>query len=415
MHYVACLNTVLSFLTTIIYNIPESTQLKSNFVSPGSAMSYKKTTERDPFAGHNNESDIEWLDDALRDIAYYLRAHKFNEYDRRYEINSESANREYFKYFPRPSLRSLHWEVRKYCDPSFISCVEYLTRQIKYTGLKRGDDTAIVIQEQQWDYANDSEQINAVESDCRKMQKSDDILANPFQGPIERFQWRVTASYYMCWYTMNEVSDLKHLKDNCDNFADCLDPKFGVHNEDPRANDDLPYSCALYSFCPDPCCPLKHIKDFESCWISSVNPCFKNDTSSEQDCSVNRLHNRNFEDIIRNRWNVTCDCHRIGYEWSSKYGMCIDIDECFRKMHNCSVTLKACVNLPGSFRCVCPWGFTQNNNNICVANSAFQMIELHNVKTENVTKNTKATSIVRGLFNLVFKSYSNHSENSLTI
>lgn len=29
----------------------------------------------------------------LRDIAYYLRAHKFNEYDRRYEKNPEMAPR----------------------------------------------------------------------------------------------------------------------------------------------------------------------------------------------------------------------------------------------------------------------------------------------------------------------------------
>lgn len=31
--------------------------------------------------------------DALKDIAYYLRAYKFNEYDRRYETNAETAPR----------------------------------------------------------------------------------------------------------------------------------------------------------------------------------------------------------------------------------------------------------------------------------------------------------------------------------
>jgi hypothetical protein len=54
----------------------------------------------------------------------------------------------------------------------------------------------------------------------------------------------------MCWFTMREEPSLATLGEPCDNFAKCLDPDFGDSNEDPRANDSLPFSCATYSFCP---------------------------------------------------------------------------------------------------------------------------------------------------------------------
>jgi hypothetical protein len=37
--------------------------------------------------------DKEWLNSAVQDIAYYLRAHKFNDFDRRYHENENMAPR----------------------------------------------------------------------------------------------------------------------------------------------------------------------------------------------------------------------------------------------------------------------------------------------------------------------------------
>ncbi|XP_031342343.1 uncharacterized protein LOC116170241 [Photinus pyralis] len=367
----------------------------------------KKITTDNPFVGRNNDSDFSWLDDALKDIAYYLRAHKFNEYDRRYEANPNLAPRDYFKEFPRPPLRTLHWEVHKFCEPSFLSCVEYLNRQIRHAGLKRLDDTAVVIQEQGWNYGEHSAQISAVEKDCRKMLKIDDARADPFQGPIERYQWRTTASYYMCWYTMNGVPDLIRINEECDNFANCLEPNFGEHNNDQRANDYLPYSCALYSFCPDPCCPLKHLNNFEMCWDNQENPCFLYNSAGQRQCSLNRSQNVDFGDIVLNRWNVTCQCSHSGYEWNSKYGMCVDIDECSSALHNCNSEREACVNLPGSFRCACRWGFIWNaDNKMCEPSSSLEIIRLNNRKEEIVSKDKKASSIVKRLFNMFVPSSS---------
>jgi hypothetical protein len=49
---------------------------------------------------------------------------------------------------------------------------------------------------------------------------------------------------------MNEVPSLAALGEPCDNFANCLDPDFGASNGDPRADDEKPFQCATYSFCP---------------------------------------------------------------------------------------------------------------------------------------------------------------------
>jgi len=89
----------------------------------------------------------------------------------------------------------------------------------------------------------------------------------------ERFQWRTTVSYYMCWYTMLGVPDLASFDDSCDNHANCLD-EYNIHNMDPRADDTKPFACALYSFCPDHCCPMKHIWYMKDCFQSEQNPCY---------------------------------------------------------------------------------------------------------------------------------------------
>ena len=90
----------------------------------------------------------------------------------------------------------------------------------------------------------------------------------------ERFQWRTSASYYMCWYTMLETPELSVFGESCENHANCLDV-YGIENKDPRANDAKPFACALYSFCPDHCCPMKHIWYMRDCFQSPENPCYE--------------------------------------------------------------------------------------------------------------------------------------------
>lgn len=120
----------------------------------------------------------------IRDVAYFLRAHKFHDYDRRYFKNPYEATSKLYEEFPTPGLRSLHWEVRKYCDASFVECLKYLERIIKLTSLRREEDTITAMREQKWNLANNSEQILAVQRDCQMAQRQDNLTMIPFQGPI---------------------------------------------------------------------------------------------------------------------------------------------------------------------------------------------------------------------------------------
>ncbi|KAK9718361.1 Calcium-binding EGF domain [Popillia japonica] len=352
-----------------------------------------------PFLGRNDEDDFTWLDDTIKDIAYYLRSHKFNEYDRRYETNAANAPKEYYSMFPRPPLKALHWEVQQFCEPSFLSCMKYVKRRLKDTGLKRQDDTSIVIMEQKWTKAKNLEQIEEIDNECRKMRDKDNIVADPFQGPIERFQWRTTASYYLCWYTMNEVPDLKHIKESCDNFAYCLDNKYGEKNfaycldnkygeknHDYRAKDNVPFACATYSFCPDPCCSaFKHTIEPIICHNNARNPCYETNPEGKRRCGFVRSENRNFHDIILNRWNVTCNCS--------------DVDECGGNAHSCDNNTEICVNLPGSYECACRWGYAWNvDENKCTEHNALAVIKKERKEEDEERNRTVAKSLVKMLY-----------------
>jgi hypothetical protein len=56
----------------------------------------------------NGTPDEAWLNTAVRDIAYYLRAHKFNDYDRRLHVNESIA--------PRVSILASHIFLNPFTD-----------------------------------------------------------------------------------------------------------------------------------------------------------------------------------------------------------------------------------------------------------------------------------------------------------
>ncbi|XP_048508127.1 uncharacterized protein LOC105686796 [Athalia rosae] len=297
---------------------------------------------------------------AIRDVAYFLRSHKFNDFDRRYYLNISESPRRLYQEFPKPPLRSLHWEVHKQCEVSFRSCLKFLEGIANSASLKRADDTVTVMREQGWDYVKDKEKLVAVQMDCERSKRKDNFTAVPFQGPIERFQWRTTASYYMCWYTMLGVPELALFGEPCDNMAYCLD-HYGMDNNDPRADDTQPFACALYSFCPDPCCSSDHIWYMNDCYQSPENPCYAGNGPDDRTCTLNRDENRDFNSLIKNQLNVTCQCQNSGYEWSSRFGICVDVDECATGANDCHKENKtSCVNLPGYYDCICNLGYVYN-------------------------------------------------------
>ncbi|XP_050294268.1 uncharacterized protein LOC126734614 isoform X2 [Anthonomus grandis grandis] len=356
-----------------------------------------KTTETNKSTESALEKDEHswWLKDAIKEIAYYLRAHKFNEFDRRYNRNGTNVERTNFKHFPIPPLRALHWEVNKYCKPSFLECVDYLRKKVKHVALRRQDDTSIAAQENNWG-ANASRMISQVDLECKRMMKIDYDVAPPFEGPLERYQWRVTASYFMCWYTMNEIPDLKYLDEQCDNFAYCLHLSYGPNNEDVRAVDKVPFKCAEYSFCPDPCCQVIHLPRIDVCWNNVKNPCFKENPEGKRECQFKRNENTDFTDLILNRWNVSCHCQEKGYIWNSLYGLCVDIDECSDEVHTCNKEGQACINLPGSYKCICRWGyFFDNSKKTCVVSNVIDKIKLNSEPKKNTSNGREAWIIAK--------------------
>lgn len=201
----------------------------------------------------------QWMTEALLDVAYYLRAHKFQDFDRRYlreeEVTDEDRN--LYARFPDPPLRQYHWEVFKYCSLSLTSCLKYLHSIVMDAYLQRISDTSVLINLQGWTWLEHKDTILAVDSECKRLQNLDWKMAQPFQGPLERFQWRTSASYFMCWYTLQNESALSSFGEPCDNFANCLDDEWKDRNKDWRANDEKAFACAYYSFCPDVCCPRR--------------------------------------------------------------------------------------------------------------------------------------------------------------
>lgn len=290
-----------------------------------------------------DRSEEEWVKDAVLDVAYYLRAHKFNDFDRRYFKEASSEDAYQYRHFPNPPLRYLHWEVSKYCEKGFYDCLGYLHDTVLKAGLIRAQDTNVVMNKRHWEFPRNAKAIEKLDQECQRLKTADWRDADPFKGPLERFQWRVSASYFMCFYSMQDFSPLVMFGERCDNFASCLSDK-SPFNGDPRGDDSFPYQCALYSFCPDVCCPLKKVNDIEQCLDTELNPCHWHKDRAKRVCSLSREMNRDLTSIALNQWNVTCSCDP-GFEWRSEFGACVDVDECSQGTHNCTPTVETCINL----------------------------------------------------------------------
>lgn len=344
------------------------------------------------------EPEEKWLENALRDIAYYLRNHKFNEWDRRYYSKKPAQHLiGFYSEFPTPSLKSIHWEVHKHCHKNFFKCVIYLHSVIKTAPFTRLDDITTTLNKQS--IATNDTSLKSQNNECKKALLYTEKTGLPFGGPKEKFNWRTSASYYMCWYTMKELPALSMLGESCDNFANCLDPTFGNRNHDPRSNDKLSFACAMYSFCPDPCCPLKHVNNLSECYNSIMNPCYvenyKNNQILHMRCTFKRNENNNLEQIIENKWNTSCHCEQKGFTWDAQYGMCVDINECITG-HYCDMQTEECLNLPGTYECVCKWGYGYDKATSKCVEQEFVLV--------NMDDNDKYFS-VKAIFNNVWSYF----------
>ncbi|KAK9506261.1 hypothetical protein O3M35_008230 [Rhynocoris fuscipes] len=110
---------------------------------------------------------------------------------------------------------------------------------------QRSVDPIYRIYEKGLTLADNATEIALSEEECqRRLKLEDNEVQDIFGGYLERFQWKTTAAYYMCYFTLQDNPDLSLFGEPCDNFANCVARENG--NSDPRADDSKPYYCALY-------------------------------------------------------------------------------------------------------------------------------------------------------------------------
>lgn len=185
-------------------------------------------------------------------VAYWLMNHKFTEIDQRYVLRQEDNLQSYFaQSFPKPPLRQLVEPVSKGCRMGFTYCVEEIYEVYRQTPLGR-------IQDKDTSYVKQLKR----RFEASSMKTKREIEYEPFKNKLEMFQYRSTASYYMCYYTLQRTPYLRILSQDADYNCDKIEIKITADAEykygpllvDYRADNKKDFLCAYLSFCPDPCC-----------------------------------------------------------------------------------------------------------------------------------------------------------------
>lgn len=276
----------------------------------------------------------------LRIIGLFLAAHKYFEVDRRYTFteSSQFEKPKFYKHFPIPRLRKRHQAVVGACEMGYLPCIEEIFKTANHSGSlakihKNFGKNAIR-------YAS----------------------YHPFKDSQELFRYRVTASYYMCWFTeMREDVLALPGTNNCFKDLNETEEAGGKKIEDFRSEvkisgDYSIFTCAYLWFCPDSCYGKSsrgNVKSKEEALNDRLNPCGE---LQKKDCLWGIGKNKNFEDLVRNKFNYSCDCESEGMAWSPMYSFCVDRDECYEEDYDCP-TGQICRNTVGSYMCTCRTGY----------------------------------------------------------
>jgi len=187
----------------------------------------------------------------LRSVGFWLRQHKYYEIDQRYVHKMKDKPSPYFWYrFPKPHLAKMEETVAARCRLGVTNCINEIYNKFKNTPYSRRED---------WVYKNKIREqfIFASQKTYRQLQ------FQPFVNTLEQFQYRATASYFMCYFTLQRMDILKRFGEPCElgtakinrDFASGGDLLVSPQNlTDYRAKDLEDFDCSFLSFCPDICC-----------------------------------------------------------------------------------------------------------------------------------------------------------------
>ncbi|KRZ02519.1 Nephronectin [Trichinella zimbabwensis] len=288
--------------------------------------------------------------------AFYIRIFKIHGKDTRREVKPIPLSS-----FPDPPLMHVHPVLQDPCTTSFFACVATIAKAFDHS-----------------QFANPEMFTKAHSSVSERWQEVDQLDDSSYFPPMadmdDYFVFGTSAMYFMCWMTMLQLPLLRHLP-----YCSYTDKWFIGFNKhfysyiQPSAKvnstylidflDEEPFRCALFSFCPDPCCERRSVHQ-ASCDHDPLNYCTKQGLSG---CHLDLNENTNFFDLIQNRLNSSCSCPEHGMRYDPNALMCVDVDECGEGTAVCSKFNTDCVNTVGGYICVCRAGFKESNFG-CVVN-----------------------------------------------
>ena len=177
----------------------------------------------------------------------------------------------------------------------------------------------------------------------------------------------------MCWYTDMREEPLT-LPDTYDCFRDLdkteeandqvvRDFRSRVESGSGNSRTFSFFTCSYLWFCPDPCYGKSHkgsVYNKTQALQDPKNPCR---SLKKKDCFWSVGKTINFEDLVRNKFNYSCECEleRKGFVWSPMYNLCVDRDECYEGKYNCTGG-RICRNTVGAYMCTCRRGFYLDKN-----------------------------------------------------
>lgn len=186
----------------------------------------------------------------LRQVGLWLRDHKYHEFDQRYASRNQESETvgQFVHSFPTPRLRHMVTSVANACKHDVKICLDEIHSTYKTTAWGR-------LENHDGNYFR--ELLNRHELFSEKTLT--EIKYEPFNSKVRLFQYRTTASYYMCYFTLMLSQYLMHFGERCDaneiivEFDKPLERAFtyGQRSKDYRSSDSEPFSCAMLSFCPE--------------------------------------------------------------------------------------------------------------------------------------------------------------------
>ncbi|PVD30019.1 hypothetical protein C0Q70_09280 [Pomacea canaliculata] len=276
----------------------------------------------------------------LRDIARFLVGHKYFGFDPRTgtEITWKYSRKGFYAQFPKPPLKDLHEKVVSECSKGFVHCVRELAPFARRSYALKNFSA-----------------LNLFQTN----------VYYPFSSALELFRFRTTASYFLCWHTMQQNEALWHIAGgaNClHDLSKVLEPFGQDHLVQDIRTDSETLQCALLVFCPDPCYGTLTRGSVISADFMSRDPGNPCRGLQDKTCKLDFGKNLNFNDLQRNRFNISCQCakEREGFQWNSQYHLCVDTDECFENQDLCGED-QMCQNEVGSYTCLCKRGYILNN------------------------------------------------------